>query len=998
MLLRSLSNSFQTLRQTIIGQSWHIAAFGLIALIGLAWVATNSNLANAQSLGNQLTFNTPDPGEVWFYQDSEQVNVNLAQSYNEPVIIRVLLCVADAAGTCSTNQAIADYLVTPGSGTNHTLVWPQVGHGIDGDRIEGNFEDNAQLLGQIISTTTDEVLGGGVSPVFSIEDRLVNETAINITDPIANDTWVLGGQEPIAFTMTNFPVSPSNPAGSTHTIKAVLVTGFVAGGYFGSGFSAYRYDLGEWQLANGSHTQTITVPSEVQITPGFPVTLYVYAPDFEGIVDSVIGLQLVSGADFLFDTSRGISGFEFEPLVFDPSEDPAPTVTVKVWLRYTGAPGTQSVATTLRATAGFGTNTINNLQIPVSPMNANSSRLVTLGTFPAASNIFQFNLLADSGSDVAEVDEANNVYAGGGTAADPGLNTNTIGTLLHLGALDNPASPDIDAGVGEAAIMLVRVENNANYRLPAGEKVLSGRVTLTYDPVALDVTPADVISNTPGLTASYNLALSSIGTLVVDVEMDKNNYPTTPQFEIHWKVQTVGDHEVAVVWSGPGVLGDGTDLFVTDNFTPGIYGDTLRAVMPPSGTFIVHGRAASTNTYYSAKFTVATNQSRFVDLDSLTANFNTIRNSGAVITNTTFALGFFNAAGANLCAINTCASTAAMSFDSEGYLQVSGLEPNVAANLSLDGVSWQDDVAFIQVKIFMTTSNPAGDPTAQPWVQSVEIAYDADDTAPFILTISPTTAQLDANASAQFQISAVRLNNFSDQIALTDDVLATFGANISNVTYSPAATIPADSTGPVTITLTAASAPTAQTDFFNVTGSAAGASTEVAAQVVVGGGSGNTKTINLELTVPIEGGHDGVQPVMAFRLYNAANQQAFAKADVLTNKTTNKVTLSIPALTIGEVYRGFIRSTRHLWQAADTSITIQAATDDYTMSFVRLFSGDLDPNNFVNSLDFPVLTREWGRSGTGIIPDIDANGAVNSLDVVGIVSNWFKAGVSLPTN
>ena len=165
-----------------------------------------------------------------------------------------------------------------------------------------------------------------------------------------------------------------------------------------------------------------------------------------------------------------------------------------------------------------------------------------------------------------------------------------------------------------------------------------------------------------------------------------------------------------------------------------------------------------------------------------------------------------------------------------------------------------------------------------------------------------------------------------------------------------------------------------------------------------GGSGGTTKDITLELTVPIEGGHDGIQPVMTFRLYNAANQQAFSKSDVLTNRTTNKVTLNIEDLTVGAVYRGYIRSTRHLFRAAEASITIQASQDAYTMSFSRLMSGDLDPNNVVNAIDFPLLTREWGRSGTGIIPDINADSAVNALDVVGVVSNWFRSGAQLPAN
>ena len=96
------------------------------------------------------------------------------------------------------------------------------------------------------------------------------------------------------------------------------------------------------------------------------------------------------------------------------------------------------------------------------------------------------------------------------------------------------------------------------------------------------------------------------------------------------------------------------------------------------------------------------------------------------------------------------------------------------------------------------------------------------------------------------------------------------------------------------------------------------------------------------------------------------------------------------------VYKGFVRTTRHLWRQGDATITVAANQDNYAMSFIRLLAGDVDPNNVINAVDLPVITRDWGKTGTGIIPDIDANGAVNSLDIVNFFANYFKTGSTLP--
>lgn len=268
--------------------------------------------------------------------------------------------------------------------------------------------------------------------------------------------------------------------------------------------------------------------------------------------------------------------------------------------------------------------------------------------------------------------------------------------------------------------------------------------------------------------------------------------------------------------------------------------------------------------------------------------------------------------------------------------------------------------------------------------------------APFTLSMTPAVSDINPGQSVTFSVSATRQTGFTNSILLSDNIASIFGDDIASITYNPTTkTIASGSTGPVTITVQAASANTSPTvRTITVTGTSGSDSSGTSSQLSIGNGA-NLKDITLELTVPVEGGQDATQPIYSFRLYTqTGNTKAFEKTDLRT--TNEKVTVSIEDLTIGGVYRGFVRSTRHLWREASGTITVSASQSAYTMSFIKLLAGDIDPNNVVNAVDVPVLTRDWGKTGTGLIPDFNADQAVNALDIVSIVSNWFKTGSTLP--
>lgn len=275
----------------------------------------------------------------------------------------------------------------------------------------------------------------------------------------------------------------------------------------------------------------------------------------------------------------------------------------------------------------------------------------------------------------------------------------------------------------------------------------------------------------------------------------------------------------------------------------------------------------------------------------------------------------------------------------------------------------------------------------------IAVTVTADGTAQFSIVLNPASANVTPGGTTAYEVSANRSSGFTGDIQLTDNIATIFGDDVATITYQPTSRLITGS-GKVTITVTAASANTSATPrSFTVTGTSGSSTATATGQLTITSAS-NLKSITLEITAPIEGGQDSGQPMFSFRLYDASNLKVFEKTDIKT--TTDKATVAITNLNVNGVYRGFVRTTRHLWRQGDATITVAANQDNYSMSFIRLLAGDVDPNNVINAVDLPVITRDWGKTGTGIIPDIDANGAVNSLDIVNFFANYFKTGSTLP--
>lgn len=840
---------------------------------------------------------------------------------------------------------------------------------------------------------------------------------------------------------------------------------------------------------------------------------------------TVIMNSVIPTEDFSFDTDKGVRGFVFNPLVFGPADKP--DVEVGVWVKYESTDNKpSSKAVTLNVHAAFDEDLDDldfsdlDLLVPAG-IESGTSVYVPFGKAQGDSYHWAFKMLVDSSSLVDETNENNNAYFGEDTSVgNPTIDLEKYGTLVYFGATDNPANSYIRVPLGQKGGMIVQLVNHVGYNLPAGHKVLSGRMTFNYDETALSIAAEDIVSEHEGFTISFNPTLSSPGELAVDISLDPDNYPLTPRFTINWLTILPGEHDITLSWTKQGDTSDETNLYLTNDNTPGEYGDTLRGTNV--GNFTVEAQGVIkpvSGTYYSRKYPVSNDEQRWSSWANFRAVYNDQLSTQGLTTDTKFALGFFNAAGQNLCSSASCAT----GFDGAGYYLVpvdKSYNPSDGTsgevNISnLNSITWMSQVASVQIRITMASSNYYGAESAQPWVESVAINYQSDllgevglisgntiiniqrggtatysfviarlegstfsgqvnwaisespdspevavlpatgsvtiddanptrtipvtfsatqdavlnvpypftisatssdaqkvfrplsvgltvqgdNSAPFDLIVTPMSASVGQGGSTTFSVTADRDQGFTNAITLSDNILAVFGNDVTNVTYNPSdRVIDANTNGPVTITLTAATEGTDDSArMFTVTGNSGADQSGKSVQVTITDGS-NLKNVTIQLTAPIEGGNNSSQPVFSFRLYSAANTQVFEKTDIRTNGQ-DQASVNVNGLGIGGTYRGFIRSTRHLWREATSPIAVSATQDSYNMSFTKLLAGDIDnvgSANFINSLDAARFTVDWHKNGQEILADFNGDGFVNVLDFASIIVNWFKTGSALP--
>lgn len=849
----------------------------------------------------------------------------------------------------------------------------------------------------------------------------------------------------------------------------------------------------------------------------------------DGVVgQAIVGVNMATHPiDFSYDLNKGIQGFDFSPLVFDKTIKTP--VEVGVWVKYTDADGKDSSATTLNVSAGFGDDSnwaeVDDIQVPIpAGIASGSSVLIDLGTFEGDSYLWNFKLQIDPQNTISESSESNNHYLGEGQIGeDISIDMESAGYLIDLYANTTSTTPRVNE----------QFELSASFypgSIPSGTKLYRAVVTLTYDPTKLEPQLNNIIPNDQATISGQIIQPGQVAFTLTFANGYNVPVPLVDAdilFDSQWKALAVGQTTIQVQYSGRGEANDGTDFWLSPLGQIDIYGDMYS---PRGGLnekadveIFASNDEQISGTYFSQKFAVTTSGQRLSSWNNFRAVYNDQLSTQGLTTDTKFALGFFNANGVNVCTVsgNVCGTPL---FDTDGYFLVpveksyNAVDPTTGEiNIAiLNGFSWKNQIASVQIRIDMYTSNHYGPASAQPWVESVNIGYSADllgevglitsgnsvvnvargasasytfeinrsddtfgDTAscpvawsivsgsttsdiswspasgtvtvddttpnrsvtatvsatnsallntpypftiqattcdsqkifrplnisvnvtgggsaPFTLSMTPAVSDINPGQSVTFSVSATRQTGFTNSILLSDNIASIFGDDIASITYNPTSkTIASGSNGPVTITVQSASANTSPTvRTITVTGTSGTDSSGTSAQLSIGNG-GNLKDITLELTVPIEGGQDATQPVYSFRLYTqTGNTKAFEKTDLHT--TNEKVTVSVEDLTLGGVYRGFVRSTRHLWREATGTITVSANQSAYTMAFTKLLAGDIDPNNVINAVDVPVLTRDWGKTGAGLLPDFNADQAVNALDIVSIVSNWFKIGSTLP--
>ena len=1040
------------------------------------------------------------------YDIKTQIRTSAVGNVGDP--LRVDYYLETTAGT-QYYLGYQDGLTLQSGENNINYTWDPAGYTNDNSLpILGSAK-----IRSVVTIVNQHAIGNVLSGEFDIVINPANNGLIEILDPTEFES--------IAWGATNVPIEFR----VSDNIKAVNIKlTRIATLHGGAGYSATLASNCATIPNQDRQSCTVNFPNPTDPVDGnyLLIVSNVDATNLPADIQPVAMFTAAATQDFHFDTSKGINGLEFNPLVFDITKEPQ--VEVFAWVAYENNTATEySPDVTLHVTAGFGDTIgweeVTNKQISVAKgIAAGQSRLVSLGSFKADANIFNYNLELDRTDSINETSETNNTLIGILEEKDPGINSGNLGVNLYFDGIGGSALKQ-----GSPLDTLIGLDTGL---IPAGALVGEVTFTINYDPSKLALSEDGYIL--PNGIAITSLDNSVPGMLKISLNIDPDLYDNSKGYSLgHIEWDTLAPGEVTLRFSSftRGLIGDENDIFLQDENGVQLsqYGDVLGLMDPDSLTVNISNTPKPLAATYTSRYLPVTDSThRITGLINFAAIYNDAVSPDPEFTSsTTFRIGFFDENKNNLC-VGSCSPGFSNQFYqvnvSESYNPATeeGIVPiDDVNNLIQD--TWTNQVKYLRIQVIMETSNHYGDATYQPWVEDIYLNYDSealgeiglisstagvinvapgesttydftvnlfneptfigtvtwnvsldqqdtndvvvtpvgattmtfdgtnpiktgtvlvavspealaglnnytfsitavtsdatktirplqnvqinvlgDSTSEFSIQVVPANTSGAVGSNVEFTVTAIRQTGFTDAIAITDNIQSIFGNDIESVTYQPAnAIIPANSNGPVTIT--AAISPTAAfgTKDFTITGESSGINSGATVSLTISDGS-DLKNATFTLNIPIQGGNDGIQPIFSFFLYSADNSKIFEKTDIKTQD--QKATVNVNGLTIGGIYKSFVRSTRHLWRESDNTVTISASESNYTFNFTQLLAGDLDPNNVINAIDVPVLTRDWGKTGQGLIPDIDGNGAVNALDIVAIFSNYFKTGDQLPSN
>src|SRR5690606_25260095 len=354
--------------------------------------------------------------------------------------------------------------------------------------------------------------------------------------------------------------------------------------------------------------------------------------------------------DFHFDTSKGINGLEFNPLVFDITKEPQ--VEVFAWVAYENNTATEySPDVTLHVTAGFGDTIgweeVTNKQISVAKgIAAGQSRLVSLGSFKADANISNYNLELDGTDSINETSETNNTLIGILDEKDPGITVQTLGAYLGLDVVNSGLS------VGQNVNTNVLITEGT---IPANTKLGNVTFTIFYDSTKLTLATDGWVSST-GVELN-DIDSSTAGQVTISASLDPQEFTGENLGQLVLTAIVGGEANISLGSFTKGLIGDGNDIFLQDLDGTQLdqHGDILARMDNPNQSVTITSSPKPLAATYTSRYLPVTDSThRITGLIDFAAIYNDAVSPDPEFTSsTTFRIGFFDENKNNLC-VGSC--------------------------------------------------------------------------------------------------------------------------------------------------------------------------------------------------------------------------------------------------------------------------------------------------------------------------------------------------------
>lgn len=697
----------------------------------------------------------PAPGEVWHVGLNQDIEIRFLRDVTKSYQLDMVVLCQNNPGVCLDGDIVdtTDIIIGPASaGTVQKIATWKVGYRADGTLIPGDFsgyQDNTVLslvLVEIGNSSNQKFINSGVFTITNAGGY--------VSQPTANTHWRLGEMQTIRWAFLGNVIKWGKPD-STGRVGSLAI-------YLRNDQDTQRLlvdnssiPIYTTDIANSTSGMMLDyLVGSTNVAVGYSSQYrYWFEVDVRYDLSTTAAVVTLPGSKFIIDPAEYTIAFN------TPAQDGS-----TVWPVETTQTIEYVITPKPGATDPFRVENRINLYLNKFYFNENQPiASIKQGiVIPADSNVIRaqttdwyiskpylYDLYNLAGVDVwvsahvASSFSGQNYLSGAFRLRD--FDPATDGVIMHVSQNTanpqyNPDSAQVSIDIGQTTGSVIWL-NESN--LPSDLSAKFGIATLSYDPNVVDPVLNSVDGG--GYAGGVNVVVDNErtvpGQLVLKYEI-KDFDPNSPPggffglIVVNWEAVGVGTTDINLKWDGPGIMGDGTDVF------PGGVAQTdLLGRVEEFGLRVTVGnpQVALVAKYYSAPMDVTADgtvtPNTFDALSSIYGN-----PDGHPVR---FSVGFFHRdTNGNYNQLGL----GSLGADAEGYFFV---EIDTAGNLSgINQFTWVNQVTDIKVRIEMSTPD-INDPALQPWVQNVTLNYTANN---IVQTIGIINFH-DAAANGQFSVN-----------------------------------------------------------------------------------------------------------------------------------------------------------------------------------------------------------------------------------------------------